>query len=42
MMQTTASNERLSKDNTLFEIESQLLLLEDIKMLIFKLIKFRT
>ena len=30
-----ASNERLSKDNTLFEIESQLLLLEDIKNLIF-------
>lgn len=30
-----ASNERLSKDNTLFEIESQLLLLEDIKSLIF-------
>ena len=30
-----AMNERLSKDNTLFEIESQLLLLEDMKNLIF-------
>jgi capsular exopolysaccharide synthesis family protein len=30
-----AINERLSKDNTLFDIEGQLLLLEDIKSLIF-------
>ncbi len=32
---TIAINERLSKDNTLFDIEGQLLLLEDIKSLIF-------
>ena len=31
-----AINERLSKDNTLFEIESQLLILEDMKNSIFK------
>lgn len=31
-----ASNERLSKDNTLFEIQSQLLILEDMKNSIFK------